>query len=117
VRTSAARSACARSEDHGIGEEHPASAVVDAEPVAAEDAAIMDEQARDVDVVAYRHADLLGPAHERPLDLPAGVVAREAGSPVPMSAEEALRQPPVSLAPDLRTPANQVLDPGRRLAA
>jgi hypothetical protein len=47
-------------EDDGVRDEHPAAAVVDVKPVTTEDAAVMDEQARDIDVVANRHTDLLG---------------------------------------------------------
>jgi len=107
----------ARREDHGVGDEHPAAAVVDAEPVTPKRAPVVNEQARDVDVVAHHHTELRGPAHERALNLPAGVVTREAGSPEPVSAEEALRKPAVLLTRELGPPADQVVDRGRRLAA
>ena len=93
------------------------AAVVDVEAVRAEDAAVVHEQAGDVDVVAHLHAHRGGPLDERALDLAAGVVAGEAGAPVAVGAEEALREAPVVLTREPGAPADEVLDRARRLPA
>src|ERR671913_265188 len=107
----------ARGEDDGVGEDHQAAAVVDVESVGAEDAPFVDEQARDVNVVADRHAELGCATDQRALDLPAGVVARKAGSAEGVGTEEALCQSSVLLAGELRAPANELVDRSGRLAA
>ena len=84
-------------------------AVVDVEAVRAEDAAVVDEQPRDVEVVAHLDADLRRPPDEDALDLAPGVVAREAGPAPAMRAEEPLRQPPV--APPARGARPSARDP------
>ena len=106
----------ARGEHDCVGDDEPAAAVVDVEPVGAEDAAVVDEQPRDVDVVAHLHADGQRALDEDALDLAAGVVAGEARPPVAVGAEEALRQPAVLLACEPGAPAHEVVDRPRRLA-
>ena len=49
-------------EDDRVGDDQPAAPVVDVEAVGAEDAAVVDEQAGDVDVVADRDPELRGAA-------------------------------------------------------
>ena len=102
--------------DDGVGDDHQAAAIIDVEAVGSEDTAVVDEQARDVDIVADRDAELAGATHEGALDLPAGVVAREGGSAEGMGAEEALRQSAVLLARELRAPADELVDGRRRLS-
>ena len=84
-----------RGEDDRVRHDQQAAAVVDVEAVRAEDAALVHEQARDVDVVADLDAELRGPPAEGQLDLAAGVVAREARPAPAVRAEEALGQPAV----------------------
>ena len=104
-------------EDHRVGEDRRcARAVVDVEAVGAEDAAVVDEQPGDVDVVAHLHAELRRPAHERALDLAAGVVAGEAGAAVGVRAEVALGEPAVWLAGEAGAVGDEILDGGGRLA-
>ncbi len=107
----------ARGEHDRIGEDDRPRAVVHVEAVRAEDAPVVDEQARDVEVVAHLDTDLERPPDESALDLAPGVVPCETGPPPAMSAEEALRQPPVALAFEPSSPANEILDRARRLAA
>ena len=52
-------------EDDRVGDDQPAAAVVDVEAVGAEHAAVVHEQAGDVDVVADRDAELGGAPDER----------------------------------------------------
>ena len=107
----------ARGEDDRVGDDHPAAPVLDIEAVGAEHAAFVHEQAGDVDVVAYGDTRVRGATDQRPLDLAAGVVAGEAGTPEAVGAEVALREPPVVLTGELRAVAHEVLDRGRRLTA
>ena len=100
----------ARREDDRVGDDQPAAAVVDVEAVGAEDAAVVDEQPSDVDVVAHLDADRRRSLDEDALDLAAGVVAREARPPPAVGAEEALRQPAVVLAREAGAPADEVVD-------
>ena len=104
----------ARSEDDRVGHDEPPAAVVDAEPVGAEDAPVVDEQPRDEDVVAHLHGDGQRTLDEDALDLAAGVVAGEARPPVAVGSEEALRQPPVVLTCEPGAPAHEVVDRPRR---
>jgi hypothetical protein len=107
----------AGSKDDRVRHDDPPAAVVDVETVDAEDASVVDEQPRDVDVVAHLHANGRGALDEDTLDLAPRVVAGEACPPVAVGAEEALSQPPVLLAREASAPADEVVDRPRRFAS
>jgi len=101
----------ARGEDHRVGVDEVARAVLEVEAVGAEDrAVVVHEDARHVDGVEDRHVQLRGPVDQRALDLESGVVARERSTPVGVGAEEALRDAAVVLAGERHAVALEVLD-------
>jgi hypothetical protein len=104
-------------EDDRVCDDQPPAPIVDVEAVRAEDSPVVYEQTGDVDVVPCVDTDLGGPTQESPLDLPPRVVAREAGPPVPVRAEEALGETPVRLASEARAPTDEIVDRGGRLPA
>ncbi|MNI56969.1 hypothetical protein D3C73_1120010 [compost metagenome] len=88
VPPDAGMSACGQ--DHRIGVDLHRGAVHDVESICAEDGAVSDEQPCDVDGVDDWHVQLCGPAHQRALDLQAGVVPCVGGAAIFVGAEEAL---------------------------
>jgi hypothetical protein len=100
----------ASGEDNRVGDDQVAASILDVEPVGAEDAAVVDEQPRDIYVVAHLHGDGSGALDEDALNLAPRVVTREECAPVAVRAEEALREPPVVLAGEADSPADEVVD-------
>ena len=54
----------ASGEDNRVGDDQVAASILDVEPVGAEDATVVDEQPRDIYVVAHQHADGSGALDE-----------------------------------------------------
>jgi len=107
----------ARRENDSVGDDYRPGPVLDVEGVDAKDAAVVHEQAADVEIVAHRYTDLCGAGNQRPLDLAAGVIAGETGAPPAVRTEETLREPAIVLTRELHAVAHELLDRYRRLSA
>src|SRR5687767_15913061 len=95
-------------QDDRIGQVHRAIAGDEVEGDGAEPGAIGDEEPRDVVVLVDPDTQLTTPARDRALDRAAGVVARVAGAPPSVRAEEALVELTVGGARELAAPVGKL---------
>jgi hypothetical protein len=112
-RASPDPSVAPRRQDHCIGQEHGALAGLQVEGERPETDAIGDQQLRHVLVVDHGYAQLGHLGHQGAQDRPAGPVARIAGPPPPVGAEEALVEAAIGGARERGAPVRQ-LQHGRR---